>query len=236
MKNSILSIVMILGLSYKAVAQQGYQDAPPPRYNQQFDKRYQGGNGQVPSRPPIGMASGFDYDNRYFKFSAGSASVSDSSFGGDRLTYNDTTFLPLTFAVGVEHGMIASELELFIASNNIDTVDGLPDDGSVTALGLNANVLFRGFITPIFYLYGGGGLGLMSVNVNDGLYNSANGSAFAIQGILGGEVRPNQRMGIFMEYKLLTSLGLRMEDNNFFAEYDYKYTNSSLNVGMRIYY
>ncbi len=225
MTNSILGFLLLSFLSYEVSAYSYNPNTPPPP-PPQYDGRYT-------NAPQFGT---FNLNNRYYKLSFGSGSVSNSDLGGSDLTYESATFLPFTVGVGVEHHAIAFEAEFVAAVNDIATVDGNPDGGSVAAVGVNANVLFRAITSPFSYLYAGVGIGTLAVSVSDGNFNSASGSALSFQGLLGGEFRPSQKVGLFAEYKLMSSVFLEMEDDNLFDNYDFDYTNSSLNFGMRVYY
>ena len=82
-------------------------------------------------------------------------------------------------------------------------------------------------------LYLGGGLGLLSVSM-DGLEEDLEGSSLATQAIFGAEIKTSEQAGFFIEYKYLTSVGLELEND--FAEIDFDYKESSLNVGLKYYF
>jgi len=82
-------------------------------------------------------------------------------------------------------------------------------------------------------LYIGGGIGFVSV-VIDGVEDQLSGSSFATQFIIGGEMRSSERSSLFIEYKSLGSSGLELE--NAFSRIDFDFSESSLNIGMKLYF
>jgi len=240
MKQSVKHIMLILVtmvISLEAHAQnynnQQRGDQQPQDYSQQQSStppRYQ---------PAPGRWKAPQYRARYnyFKGSLGFAAIDDYSDGAGEITFESSALLPLTLAYGVSNGNLAFEAELGFSafSYSYDPYFGSVDpyfDGSLGASKLMFNGMFKTSQTGS-NLYIGGGIGFVSV-VIDGVEDELTGSSFATQFILGGEMRSSERSSLFIEYKNLGSRGLELE--NAFSRFDFDFRESSLNIGMKLYF
>ncbi|MGH1468966.1 MAG: outer membrane protein [Bdellovibrionales bacterium] len=198
--------------------------------NGQYDYQQQ----QPPRRHELPAWERSHYN--YFKASMGSSSLGDHRDFSGTIQHESSSIVPINLAYGVSAGNAAFEAELGFSNNDFEFIpsDVLGDSG-FGDVG-SSKLMFNGFYKTSgtgSNLYVGGGLGFLSVSL-DGVEQEMTGSSFATQFILGGEIRTNERTGLFVEYKHLKSIGLEVEND--FAEVDYNFKESSLNLGIRMYF
>ena len=221
-----------------------YQQNPNPNYQSPEDSQQQKlppPNYQYGSRP---SAYPERTNRSYLKFSTGWANLKEHQDASGELSFEDSTFTPLNIGLGVTAARTALELELGFSFYDYEFTPSLnsPDtafDDNLGASKLMVNLIFK-TAEQGSHLYVGGGLGLVSVFLDNNL-DDLSGSSFAAQFILGGELKISPRTGFFVEYKQFESLGLELESDALFLEdefvsLDFDFSEASLNVGLRTYF
>jgi len=232
MKQAFLILSALL-ISFYAQAQDDYN-------GQQYEGTYQQQNSNPPPRYKHQQQSRQGWQRsryNYFKASMGFASIDDYSDQAGDINFDSSSVLPINLAYGMAAGNISFEAELGFSFYNYQYNPAMssPDpffDGDLGASKLMFSGVFKTSQTGSNF-YVGGGLGLVSVSI-DGLEDELSGSSLATQFILGGEIRTNERSGIFIEYKQLQSVGLDLEND--FTRLDFDFSESSFNLGVKFYF
>lgn len=171
----------------------------------------------------------------YFKGSLGFSGLEDYEDSTGRIEFEDSTTLPINLAYGVSFDHAALEVELGFSHHDYDYLSGSGAEnakGDLVATKLMFNGMYRTSGTRSNF-YVGGGLGFITVGM-DGLDYDYTGSSLSTQFIVGGELRRSEKVGLFLELKRAETVALDLESETSEIEFDFKET--SLNLGLRLYF
>ena len=180
-------------------------------------------------------ASDLYYPSSYFKASMGFSKLSDYNDASGDIVFKNESLSPIVLGYGVNVANLSFDGELGL---NYHSFDFLADDplfsysGDVVATSLMGNATFK--TSPDRSgLYVGGGVGMLSVSM-DGLEDRLRGSSLAVQVFAGFEFKFNSQAALFLEARHLKSLGLELENDFAFIDFDYKQTGA--NIGVKYYF
>lgn len=189
---------------------------------------------------PALWAQGYpgDYEgssSNYFKASMGTSSLSDYRDKAGTISFEESATLPINLAYGLSFGNALLEAELGFSHNeyNYSSYDlSEYSSGDLNASKLMFNGIYKTSQSSS-NLFFGGGLGFVAATL-DGIDSDFSGSALATQFMVGGELRTNDKTGLFIELKHIYTLGMDLESAT--AKIDYDFQETSLNMGLRLYF
>lgn len=215
----------------QAYYKSGHKNQDSPQYNQQRQSQYD--QSSPHRRDPSQWNKIIE---RYFKASMGMSALKENIDSSGEMVFENTSVLPINLAYGFTMGTAMFEVELGFSNNDFEFISsGSPSDdfyGNIFSKKIMINGMYKTSMTGSnFYI--GGGLGSVSVSL-DGPIDELGGSSLGLQFILGGELRTSESSGFFVEFKNLRTIGLEVEND--FAEIDFSFQESSLNMGFKIYF
>lgn len=175
----------------------------------------------------------------YFKAAAGPSWQSSTEFSGVDVTFDPRFIGTIILSAGVQlNPFFATEAELSTRSVNIDTLNGSPEFGDLDTSALMFNAVGRLPITQELYFTYGGGLGFLTTELYDPVFDDfVDGSSFASQFMVGFEMEFADNVNFFVEYKQISDFNLELsgfdESGDPFQD-DFSFSNGTLLIGGKV--